>query len=58
MRLTDLRDGRLYIDEQVILLAPQVGVRLAAYLKYRSSTYMYSSITRSPRALPRRLTNG
>ncbi|WP_443166593.1 hypothetical protein [Nonomuraea sp. 10N515B] len=39
MRLTDLRDGRLYIDDQVILLAPQVGVRLAAYLKYRSSRW-------------------
>ncbi|WP_433436133.1 hypothetical protein [Nonomuraea sp. CA-141351] len=39
MQLTDLRDGRLYIDDQVILLAPQVGVRLAAYLKHRSSRW-------------------
>jgi hypothetical protein len=39
MQLTDLRDGRLYIDDQVILLAPHAGVRLTAYLKHRSSRW-------------------
>ncbi len=34
-RLTDLRDGRLHIGEQVVLLAEPVRDRLAAYLDFR-----------------------
>jgi hypothetical protein len=33
--LTDVHDGRLYLAEQVIPLAPPVRQRLAAYLDYR-----------------------
>ncbi|TDB95673.1 hypothetical protein E1266_12330 [Actinomadura sp. 7K534] len=39
MLLVDLRDGRLHIDDQLILLAPQVGSRLAAYLDYRGQRW-------------------
>jgi hypothetical protein len=39
MLLTDLRDGRLHIDDQVILLAPQVSARLAANLSYRAERW-------------------
>ncbi|GAA2412004.1 hypothetical protein GCM10010191_21680 [Actinomadura vinacea] len=37
--LTDLHDGRLHIDGQVILLAPHVTIRLAAYLRYRTQRW-------------------
>lgn len=36
LKLTDVCDGRLYVDRLVILLAPQVRERLASYLDYRS----------------------
>jgi integrase len=39
LRLTDVRDGRLFICEQVILLADPVRQRLAHYLDYRNQTW-------------------
>jgi len=35
LQLTDVRDGRLYIEDRVVLLAEPVRARLAAYLDYR-----------------------
>lgn len=37
--LTDLRDGRLYLDQRVIPLAPPVRERLTAYLTYRNARW-------------------
>ena len=39
IQLTDVRDGRLHIGEQVILLAPPARERLSAYLSYRTATW-------------------
>ncbi len=39
LHLVDVRDGRLYLDGRVILLAPAVTDRLAAYLDYRSTRW-------------------
>jgi hypothetical protein len=39
IRLADLRDGRLHLGDQVILLATPVRQRLAAYLEYRQQTW-------------------
>ena len=39
LRLTDLRDGRLYVGGQVILLAGPVRQRLARYLDFRQQTW-------------------
>lgn len=39
LRLTDLRDGRLHIGAQVILLAEPVRDRLATYLDFRSDCW-------------------
>ncbi len=39
IRLTDIRDGRLRIGEQVILLAGPVRERVAAWLDYRNRTW-------------------
>jgi hypothetical protein len=36
IRLTDLRDGRLHVSEQTILLAKPVRDRIAAWLDYRN----------------------
>jgi integrase len=38
-RLTDVRDGRLHVGEQVILLAPSVRARLDAYLAERAARW-------------------
>lgn len=38
-RLTDLRDGRLHVGDQVILLAPAVRKRLDAWLAERSARW-------------------
>jgi len=37
--LTDVRDGRLHLDDQIIPLAPPVRRRLAEYLDYRQRTW-------------------
>ncbi|GAA0922164.1 hypothetical protein GCM10009558_033870 [Virgisporangium aurantiacum] len=39
MRLVDIRDGRLHIDGRVVLLAPAVTARLAAWLDHRSNRW-------------------
>lgn len=39
LMLTDVRDGRLHIDDQVIPLAAAVRGRLSAYLRYRSEQF-------------------
>lgn len=39
IRLTDIRDGRLHIGDQVILLAAPVRQRVAAWLDYRGRTW-------------------
>jgi hypothetical protein len=39
LRLTDIRDGRLYLDKQVIPLAEPVRHRVATYLDYRASRW-------------------
>jgi hypothetical protein len=39
IRLTDIRDGRLHIGDQVILLADPVRQRVATWLDYRSCTW-------------------
>ena len=39
LRLTDLRDGRLHVGGQVILLAGPVRQRLARYLDFRQQTW-------------------
>lgn len=39
MRLTDLRDGRLQVGEQIIVLAEPVRQRLNRYLDYRARTW-------------------
>jgi len=39
LQLTDVRDGRLHVGEQVILLAQPARERLSAYLSYRSATW-------------------
>ena len=44
-RLTDVRDGRLYVGGQVILLAPAVRVRLDAYLSGRAERWAYTANT-------------
>ncbi|MEU7860747.1 hypothetical protein [Nonomuraea sp. NPDC049141] len=43
IRLTDLRDGRLHLDQRVIPLAPQVSTRLTAYLNYRGERWPNSA---------------
>jgi hypothetical protein len=43
MQLTDLRDGRLHLDEQVILLAEPVRERLAAYLDFRQQRWPHTA---------------
>jgi integrase len=35
LKLTDVRDGRCYLPDRVVLLAGPVRTRLAAYLGYR-----------------------
>jgi hypothetical protein len=39
IRLTDIRDGRLHIGDQTVLLADSVRQRLAAYLEYRNQRW-------------------
>jgi integrase len=39
LRLTDIRDGRLHLGDQVIVLADPVQRRLARYLDYRQVTW-------------------
>jgi hypothetical protein len=39
IRLADLRDGRLHLGDQVVLLATPVRQRLAAYLAFRQRTW-------------------
>ena len=39
LRLTDVRDGRLHVGDQVILLAEPVRQRLARYLDFRQQTW-------------------
>ncbi|HEV2374070.1 MAG TPA: hypothetical protein VGS19_18175 [Streptosporangiaceae bacterium] len=39
LQLTDTRDGRIHIGEQVILLAAPARERLGAYLSYRTATW-------------------
>jgi integrase len=39
IRLTDIRDGRLHIGDQVILLADPVRQRVAAWLDYRNRAW-------------------
>ncbi len=39
MHLVDVRNARLHIDGRVILLAPAVTTRLAAWLDHRSSRW-------------------
>ena len=39
LRLTDIRDGRLYLARQVIPLAEPVRERIAAYLDYRATRW-------------------
>ncbi|MFI6326502.1 hypothetical protein ACIBG8_53900 [Nonomuraea sp. NPDC050556] len=39
IRLTDIRDGRLHIGDQVILLADPVRQRLSRYLNFRNTTW-------------------
>lgn len=43
MKLTDYRDGRLHVGDQVILLAPPVRQRLDAYLQHRQATWPTST---------------
>ncbi|WP_309299587.1 hypothetical protein, partial [Phytohabitans aurantiacus] len=43
MKLTDYHDGRLYLGDQVILLAPPVRQRLDAYLRHRQATWPTST---------------
>lgn len=43
LRLTDIRDGRLYLDKQVIPLAEPVRQRVAAYLDYRTRRWPRTS---------------
>ena len=37
--LTDVRGGRLYLDDRVVLLAGPVRERVSAYLSYRAATW-------------------
>lgn len=39
LRLTDIRDGRLHVGDQVIPLAAPVRQRIACYLDYRQQTW-------------------
>jgi hypothetical protein len=39
LQLTDVRDGRLHVGEQVILLAAPARERVSAYLSYRTATW-------------------
>jgi hypothetical protein len=39
LQLTDVRDGRLHIGDQVILLAAPARERVSAYLSYRAATW-------------------
>jgi hypothetical protein len=39
LQLTDIRGGRLHLDDRVILLAEPVRDRVAAYLAYRAATW-------------------
>lgn len=39
LRLTDIRDGRLHIGDQIIPLAPAVRTRLTTWLNYRQATW-------------------
>ncbi|HKB29858.1 MAG TPA: hypothetical protein VKD26_03395 [Streptosporangiaceae bacterium] len=39
LRLTDIRDGRLHVGDQVIPLANPVRQRIASYLDYRQQTW-------------------
>lgn len=39
LQLTDVRDGRLYLEDRVILLADPVRQRLAAYLDERTTNF-------------------
>ena len=39
LQLTDVRDGRLHLGGQVILLAPPARERISAYLSYRTATW-------------------
>jgi len=43
IRLTDIRDGRLHIGDQVILLAAPVRHRVAAWLDYRGRAWPESA---------------
>jgi len=42
-RLTDVRDGRFYVGEQVILLAPAVRVRLDSWLTERARRWPHTA---------------
>jgi hypothetical protein len=39
LQLTDIRGGRLHLDDRVILLAGPVRERVDAYLSYRAATW-------------------
>ena len=39
LQLTDIRGGRLHLDDRVILLAGPVRDRVGAYLNYRAATW-------------------
>jgi hypothetical protein len=39
LQLTDVRDGRLYLDDRVVLLAEQVRQKLSTWLDYRARRY-------------------
>lgn len=39
LQLTDIRDGRLYVGDQVIVLASPVRKRIARYLDWRQQTW-------------------
>jgi hypothetical protein len=43
LRLTDLRDGRLHLDDRTILLAGPVRPRVAAWLDYRNQRWPKSA---------------
>lgn len=43
LKLTDVRDGRLHIDDRVLPLAEAVRTRLATYLDYRNTSWPHSA---------------
>ena len=39
LRLTDIRDGRIWLPDRTILMAPAVQERLSTYLRHRGTTW-------------------